>query len=89
MSRAVARVGDTCDHGGSIISSNQDGSVKAEGKEVAVEGAVLNCSIHGQTEIHGNLDDNWTVNGKKVVLDGSVADCGAVIIASASRTFGG
>jgi len=88
--RAVARIGDSSTHGGSIITSNQDGSVKAEGKEIAVEGALFSCPIEGHdvTSITSNLDNDWTVNGKKVVLDGSVAGCGARIIATATKTFG-
>ena len=88
--RLVALEGDTSSHGGFIKTSNQDGSVKAEGKEIAVEGAIFSCPItgHGDTEIHGNLDNNWTINSKKVVLEGSTAGCGAVIISSANKTFG-
>ena len=90
MSRKVALLGDGSSHGGSIISSGQDGSVKAEGKEIPVAGAMHSCPIedHGVTAINSNLDDNWLINGKKVVLEGSVAGCGAVIISSAVKTFG-
>lgn len=97
MSRAVARIGDTSSHGGYISTSNQDGTVSnpdgtviAEGIEVAVDGALHVCPIpgHGTTSISTNLDDNWLVNGKNVVLDGSVAGCGASIIATATKTFG-
>jgi len=90
MSRKVALLGDSSNHGGSIITSNQDGTVKAEGKEIPVEGAMFSCPIeeHGVTAITSNLDDDWFINGKKVVLEGSVAGCGAVIISSAVKTFG-
>lgn len=88
--RLVALLGDTSDHGGTITSSNQDGTVTAEGKQVCVDGAILNCPIpgHGPNSINSNLDNDWEINGKKVVLDGSKASCGASIISSATRTFG-
>jgi len=88
--RLIALLGDSSNHGGSIVSTNQDGSVKAEGKVIPVEGAIFQCPIesHGNTEIHGNLDDDWFINGKKVVLEGSIAGCGAVIISSAMKTYG-
>lgn len=88
--KLVALLGDTSSHGGSITDSNQNGSVKAEGIEIAVEGALHSCPVdgHGTTEIHGSLDEDWFINGKKVVLNGSVADCGAVIISSATKTYG-
>lgn len=88
MSRKVALLGDTSDHGGSITVSNQDGTVYAEGKVIPVSGATLNCPIHGNQSIINNLDNNWLINGKKVVLDASLAACGAKIIASAVKTFG-
>ena len=86
--RKVALLGDSSSHGGSISSSNQDGTVKAEGKVIPVQGAILSCPIHGPQPINSNLDEDWLINGKKVVLDGSQAACGAIIIASSTKTFG-
>jgi len=90
MARLVALLGDSSNHGGSIVTSNQNGSVSAERKVIPVEGALFSCPVHGHgtTEIHGNLDDKWLINGKKVVLEGSTAGCGAAIISSATKTFG-
>jgi len=86
--RKVALLGDSSSHGGTIITSNQDGSVKAETKVIPVQGAILSCPIHGPSSITSNLDEDWLINGKKVVLDGSVASCGATIVSSALKTFG-
>lgn len=80
MAKKIALKGDFSDHGGIIITSNQDGTLDVGGIEVAVEGAVLACPIHGNQEIHGNLAETFLVNGKKVVLEGSLADCGAQIM---------
>lgn len=90
MSRLVALLGDSSSHGGVIITSNNDGTVKAEGKAIPVNGALHSCPIegHGVTPINSNLDEDWFINGKKVVLEGSIAGCGAVIISSAIKTFG-
>jgi uncharacterized Zn-binding protein involved in type VI secretion len=87
--RKVALLGDTTSHGGTINVSNQDGTVKAEGKEVLVKGASFYCPVDDRIAyIVSNLDDDLKVNGKEVVLDGSVADCGATVIASSEKTFG-
>lgn len=70
------------------MSSGTDGTVLAEGKQICVNGAILNCPIHGSQPVNGNLDADWFINGKNVALDGSTAACGAVITASAVKTFG-
>ncbi len=88
--RLVALLGDTSSHAGTITTSNQDGTVKAEGKVIPVDGALHSCPIqgHGVTTITTNLDEDFNINGKKVVLDESKAGCGASIIASSIKTYG-
>jgi len=90
--RALARLGDGSNHGATIATSGQDGTVFCEGKEVAVDGATLNSHysdpVHVNPPITGNLATTLFINGKAVVLNGSTATCGAVIIAGATKTFG-
>ena len=94
-SKALARLGDLTTHGAPIISSGQDGTVFCEGKEVAVEGAVIatheNDPTHALPYLDTNLSSSIFINGKPIALHGSIANnsnCGASVIASATKTFG-
>lgn len=86
--RKVGLLGDSSTHGGTIISSNQDGTVIVENKQQCVSGALHSCPLegHGITAITGNLSVKTRVNGKLLVLHGSTAGCGASIISSAIKT---
>ena len=89
--RALARLGDLSTHTAVIITTNQDGTVFCEGKEVAVDRALL--APHGALTPHpliinGNLATTLFINGKAVVLNNSTAQYGAKIIAGATKTFG-
>ena len=92
MSRAIARLGDSTDHGVNIITTNQDGTVFCEGKEVAVSGATIAAHFsdptHPVNPILTNLATKLFINGKAVVLIGSIANCGAVVNSGAAKTFG-
>lgn len=79
-SRGVACVGDTSSHGGTIITSGQDGTVLAAGAVVAVQGALHHCpkSGHGTTPVTPIIKNTY-INGKLVVTSGAVAGCGAVM----------
>lgn len=79
-SRNVACVGDTSSHGGTIISSGQDGTVLAGGDVIAVEGALHSCPIdgHGVTPVYPIIRKTF-INGKLIVTDGARAGCGAVM----------
>jgi hypothetical protein len=100
VARRVACVGDDGTHKiggieiitGQIVDSNQNGTVFAAGDEVAVNGALFQCSIGGhgtQQLVHGQLlngissitpiIDRTYINGKLVVTDKAVAGCGAKI----------
>ena len=81
-SRNVACVGDGSSHGGSVITSNQDGTVKAAGDIIAVQGALHSCPIdgHGTTPIT-SIITKTRVNGKLVITSGAKAGCGAIISA--------
>lgn len=78
--RAIAVVGDSSSHGGVIISSNQDGTLKACGIVVAVNGALHSCPIpyHGITQISAVIIKTYQ-NGKLVLTRGAMAGCGALI----------
>jgi uncharacterized Zn-binding protein involved in type VI secretion len=80
MGQKIGCVGDGSSHGGTIVSSNQDGTLKASGDEVAVDGALHSCPIpdHGITAITPITTKSYH-NGKLIVTEGAVAGCGAVI----------
>lgn len=80
MGANVACIGDGSSHGGTVITSGQDGTVKAGGSVIAVNGALHSCPIedHGVTAITP-ISTKTYVNGKLVITQGAVAGCGAVI----------
>ena len=81
-SRIVACLGDSSSHGGTIITSGQDGTVLAGGSVIAVAGAMHNCpkKDHGVTVIIPIIMKT-TINGKLIITDGAIAGCGAKIVA--------
>lgn len=91
MGRLIARLGDNTDHGAVIVTTNQDGTVFCEGKEVAVDGATIaphGDPGHSPLTITDDLATKLFVNGKAVVLNDSVAGDGAIVIAGSVKTFG-
>lgn len=86
MKKPVARLGDTSDHGGTIITCCK--KTKAEGKFIARVGDLHQCPLpgHGTTPIlDGSPDD--LVETKKCARTGSVTGCGAKIIGGSKKTF--
>jgi uncharacterized Zn-binding protein involved in type VI secretion len=83
MGRKVALLGDPSDHGGVVITHNQDGSFTVGGIAVAVEGALHSCPIigHGTTLITA-VTTKTKCNGKLVLTTDAVAGCGAKLIPS-------
>ena len=75
---AVARLGDTSSHGGSIISSAS--VTKVNGILVARVGDSHSCPIpgHGVTSILTG-SSNFRCEGSITAVVGSVCGCGAVI----------
>lgn len=75
---AVARLGDTSSHGGSIISASSD--VMANGIGVARAGDSHACPIsgHGVTPL-SPITSKSMVNGRLVITVGATAGCGATI----------
>lgn len=80
--RDIALVGDTSDHNGVILTSNQDGSFLVAGGEVAVQGALHSCPIpgHGITSITAVTTKTYH-NGKLIITTEASAGCGAKILA--------
>lgn len=76
---AVARLGDTSDHGGTIISASTN--TKANSLGVARAGDLHDCPRrgHGVTPLTP-ITTKTFVNGRLVITVGAVAGCGAVII---------
>lgn len=85
MGNAVARIGDTSDHGGVIISSASKTIV--EGKLVARVTDRHSCPIpgHGVTQITTG-SPQFVAEGQKVARTGSLTGCGAKIIGGATKT---
>lgn len=81
MAKRIALLNDSSSHGGSIILSGQNGTLKVGGVEVAVDGALHSCPIlgHGITPITAITTKSFQ-NGKLVLTENAVAGCGALII---------
>jgi len=86
MTKSVACVGDVGKHGsshpGTITGSGQDGSVKAEGVEIAVVGASYHCSEHGSKIVSTAVTTKSFINGKLIITEGARTSCGATILAT-------
>ena len=92
--KLVAVIGDTSTHGGSIITSGQDGFFLIGGLQVAVEGptsldgATLSCPLHGNTIISSVIHKTY-YNGKLLITTDAVAGCGAKIVATNRGVYAG
>ena len=84
----VARLGDTTDHGGVIITASQ--TVDANGIRVARKGDLHSCPIpgHGVTAIVTG-SSTVDVNGKPVARIGDVTGCGATIVSASPNVDAG
>lgn len=82
----VARLGDTSNHGGVIITSCS--KTWADGKLIARQGDLHSCPIdgHGITAIVGNTSPKTFAEGNHTAKIGSVCGCGAVIVTGAPKT---
>jgi uncharacterized Zn-binding protein involved in type VI secretion len=78
MGKIVAVLGDPSDHGGTLISTNQDGRYKLKGIPVCADGCSHSCPIpgHGVTSVSAVTTHSY-VNGKLIITTGAVAGCGA------------
>lgn len=84
----ISLLGDSSSHGGTIISSGQDGTCKVGGIEVAVTGALHRCGIvpHGVTPVTAITVKSFH-NGKLLLTHGAVAGCGATIISPDRKVY--
>jgi uncharacterized Zn-binding protein involved in type VI secretion len=75
---AIARLGDTSNHGGTIITATSRFNVN--GIVAAVNGDLHSCPIpgHGITPLSSSL--TLKSNGQPVIQIGDLAGCGAAII---------
>lgn len=80
LGKKVACVGDSSDHGGTITTLNDDGTVVVDLTGIAVQGAQHSCPIalHGTTSITAVTIKSY-INGKLILTQGTVAGCGARI----------
>ena len=74
----VARLGDTSDHGGRIITSCE--KWKDSGQLIARETDILLCPIHGEQPIITG-SDKWKCEDQRIARHGDQAACGARLIA--------
>lgn len=82
----IALKGDAGSHGGVITVSNQDGTLKVGGVEVAVDGATLLCAQHGPQPVTASAIKSLH-NNKLMLVNGDVANCGAIIIAPDRKVY--
>ena len=78
--KKICCLGDKSSHGGTVISTETDNTVIAQGTPVCVEGAQHSCPIpfHGVTSITPITLKSY-VNGKLIITEGAQAGCGAII----------
>jgi uncharacterized Zn-binding protein involved in type VI secretion len=86
MGTAIARLGDTSSHGGTIITAAS--KTTCEGKPVARVTDMLDCPAHGANPIVTG-SPRYLVEGHQCARTGSVTACGATIIGGASKSVCG
>ena len=85
MTKAIVRLGDPSDHGGTMITAG--GSFRVDGITVCVDQDMHQCPIkgHGVTPVTSTTAITKT-NGKGILRVGDRAGCGAVIIKGSDKT---
>lgn len=78
MTRPVILMGDTLDHGGSVVSGSTQTSV--DGVPVARIGDKVICGKHGPTVIVTG-DSGVLIDGQPVARHGDKTGCGGSLIA--------
>lgn len=87
VGRYYSIAGDQSNHGGTILNTNQDGTVLFDNNIICVEGSQHSCPIpgHGTTPITAVAIKTY-INGKLIITQGALAGCGAKINAYPGRT---
>jgi uncharacterized Zn-binding protein involved in type VI secretion len=77
----IACLSDVSDHGGTIVTSNQDNRAEVRMFPIAVHGCMHDCPIpgHGVTPVAA-ITTRETINGKLIVTEGAIAGCGAMML---------
>ncbi|MDR7192622.1 PAAR domain-containing protein [Luteimonas terrae] len=83
MSRPLIVLGDSIDHGGTVVGGTPTTDVA--GKPVARVGDPVTCSKHGATTI-ATGDPTLMVDGRAVARHGDRTACGATLLSSQSST---
>jgi len=80
MSQPIAVLGDPSNHGGALITTNQDGTVQLQGLPICANGCLHACPIpgHGTTPVV-SIATVTSIQGLLVITYGAVAGCGAII----------
>jgi uncharacterized Zn-binding protein involved in type VI secretion len=80
MSAPICVVRDGSTHGGVLISTIQDGTVKLQGTPICNNGSLHSCPIprHGTTPVTA-ITTITKVQGLLVLTTGAVAGCGALM----------
>jgi uncharacterized Zn-binding protein involved in type VI secretion len=76
----IALLGDSSDHGGSLVSTNTDNTFDVGGIQVCANGCDHSCPIpgHGTTQVSAVTVKSY-INGKLIITTNAVAGCGATI----------
>ncbi len=80
----IARLGDTSDHGGAIVTSASKS--KCEGALIARQGDILDCPIHGPNPIVEH-STKLRCEGPFVARHGDATECGAKLISGATKSY--
>ncbi|MHB9038473.1 MAG: PAAR domain-containing protein [Armatimonadota bacterium] len=86
MASSIARLGDTSDHNGVIISAASRTLVN--GKPVARKGDMHSCPMHGVTPIVSG-SERLLIEGMPAARVGDSAACGAIITSGSPNTSAG
>lgn len=76
--KRIACLGDSSDHGGTLITTNQDDKFDAGSLHVCADQCQHDCPIHGVTLVTAITVKSY-VNNKLIITEGAIAGCGAVI----------
>lgn len=76
MTTAIARIGDSISHGGTITSGSPNW--KCNGIAIARVTDTANCFVHGPVTITTG-SPNYQCNGLAIARIGSLCSCGATI----------
>lgn len=81
MRKNICCLGDPASHPGTLITTNQDGTLTVEGIDVCADQALFACQIpfHGTTPVTA-ITTKSTINGKLILTAGAQAQCGAIML---------